>query len=95
MTIHNLYSPEHIESLLNRICVPLTDVIFLFDYEYLHRPENGLDWIEKLDLQRCSYLVTSWWENQSIQDRCRKLGIKMIPKFWIETVPILKIPINY
>jgi FixJ family two-component response regulator len=61
---------------------------FLLDYEILGFGKTGLDLIEDLKISRTSLLVTSRWEDPSIQERCRKSQIRVLPKYLAGFVPI-------
>ena len=65
-----------------------TQKIFLVDYELLNQNMTGLDLIEELGLGDNSILVTSRYEEEHIQNRCAKLGVKLIPKGMAGFVPI-------
>jgi len=66
----------------------LRDRLFLVDYEFHGANENGLDVIERLGIAAESVLVTSRFEDAPIQEKCRALGVKMIPKGLSSLVPI-------
>lgn len=56
------------------------DFSFLFDLELLGSKMNGLELIEKFTLEGRSTLVTSHYDDLSVQDKAQKLGVKIIPK---------------
>ena len=58
------------------------------DYELLGQTRTGLDVIEELQLQKSSILVTSYYEERKIRDRCTNLGVKLLPKGMLGFVPI-------
>jgi signal transduction histidine kinase len=62
--------------------------IYLFDYELLGEEKSGLDLIEETGIQYRVILVTSRYDEKSIRDRCKKLGIRLIPKGMSGFVPI-------
>jgi hypothetical protein len=62
--------------------------LFLFDYDFRGEFETGLDAIDRLGLASESVLVTSRFEDPTIQERCRRLGLKMIPKVLAPLVPV-------
>jgi signal transduction histidine kinase len=62
-------------------------ILFLMDYEILGQVETGLDVIEELDLSRQAILVTSHFEEDAVQIRCKKNGVKLIPKSMANLVP--------
>jgi signal transduction histidine kinase len=57
-----------------------SDFSFLFDLELLGSKINGLELIEKFNLETRSTLVTSHYDDKSVQDQAQKLGVKIIPK---------------
>lgn len=63
-------------------------ILFLIDYELLNSPKTGLDLIEELGIASNSILVTSRFEEFQIQERCKKLGVHLIPKGLASLVPI-------
>jgi len=62
--------------------------LFLCDYEFLGDDKNGLDIIEENDIADNSILVTSRYEEKIVRDRCKKLGVKLLPKGLAGFVPI-------
>ncbi len=62
--------------------------LLLSDYELIGEPETGLDVIEKYYIGRDSILVTSHCEEEAIQKRCEKLGVRLLPKGLAYLVPI-------
>lgn len=67
----------------------LKDIFFLIDYELLNQSRTGLDLIEELGLEKQSVLVTSHYEESDIQQKCKQLGLKILPKASAELVPII------
>ena len=63
--------------------------LFLMDYELLGCQKNGLDLIENLKLNSDAILVTSRYDEQDVRARCKKNGVKLIPKGMSEFVPII------
>ncbi|MCW5590069.1 MAG: HAMP domain-containing histidine kinase [Legionellales bacterium] len=63
-------------------------LVVLCDYEFLGYPENGLEIIESLQLENCSILVTSRYEQSEIQVKCNQLKIPLLPKPLAPQVPI-------
>jgi signal transduction histidine kinase len=62
--------------------------IYLIDYEFVKELENGLDLILELQIVDTSVLVTSRFEEISIQERCKQYGIKLLPKTLAYLVPL-------
>ncbi len=71
-------SPSHFEHWANQ--KGLNGFYFIFDYEFLNEPMNGIDLIKKYDLSKNSTLVTSHFLNSDIQKDCLTNNIKLIPK---------------
>lgn len=82
----HLSTPSELSEWLNRNQVG--KLLSLIDYELLGFAETGLDLIESHNLQRCAILVTSRFEDVKIQERCRMLGVRLIPKGMAPFVPI-------
>lgn len=57
-----------------------SDFSFLFDLELLGSKMNGLELIEKFNIEARSTLVTSHYDDKLVQDKAQKLGVKIIPK---------------
>jgi len=83
----NYYNPQEVLSLDNDNLSTID--IFLIDYEFIGCDESGLDIIEKLNIADHSYLVTSRHEDHHIRERCRKIGLKIIPKAFAVYIPII------
>lgn len=59
----------------------------LFDFELLNQTQSGLDIIEELNLRQ-AILVTSRYDEEQVRERCRRLGIPVIPKGMAGCIPI-------
>ena len=57
------------------------------DYELLNQPKTGLDLIEDLGIEKYSILVTSRYEEASIQARVSYLRLSLLPKTLVGFVP--------
>ncbi|MFZ4402973.1 MAG: sensor histidine kinase [Pseudobdellovibrionaceae bacterium] len=66
--------------------------LFLMDFELLGCKKNGLDLIENLKLNSEAFLVTSRYEEKNILERCKSMGVKLIPKGMSEYIPIINEP---
>ena len=64
------------------------NTLFLVDQELLGSQLSGLDLIESLHIARSSILVTSRYEDQDVKERCKSLGVRIIPKGLAGFVPI-------
>lgn len=85
--IVHLSSPEGFHSW--RAAQSTTDgAIYLVDYEFLGQKQNGLDLIEQYDSAAFSALVTSRFEDDPVIERCRSLGVRLIPKPALSYLPI-------
>jgi signal transduction histidine kinase len=67
----------------------MKNTTYFFDYELLGNKNSGLDIIERFNLSSSAILVTSHYENEDIQKRCEKIGVRMIPKELAGFVPIV------
>lgn len=63
-------------------------ILYLIDYELLSDVKNGLDLIEELNINNNAVLVTSCFEDTTIQTRCQNINVKILPKSF---VPFIKI----
>ncbi|MCI5072878.1 HAMP domain-containing histidine kinase [bacterium] len=63
-------------------------LLCLCDYELLGYEETGLDLIERNKLENIAILITSRYAEETVQGRCKKLGIKLIPKTSADLVPL-------
>lgn len=62
--------------------------IYLFDYKLRNSSTTGLDLIQSLGIAEQAILVTSHFEEESVQKQCQDLGVKMIPKSMASQVSI-------
>ncbi len=67
----------------------LAKALFLVDYEFLDQGIHGLQVIEKLGIAPQAILVTSRYEDAGLQQKCRAMGVKMIPKTLAGYVPMV------
>ena len=67
----------------------LTADLYLVDYELLTETKTGLDVIEELSLNQCASLVTNCFEDTPVRNRCESLGVKIIPKPYVQFIPII------
>lgn len=83
---------EHIHSLdemLSKYQVLHPKILLLSDFELMDKNLDGIDTILKLKHTEHSVLVTARNEEQAIQDRCLKNGIKLLPKSLVNYVKIV------
>lgn len=66
----------------------ISDAIFLCDYELAGFSETGLDLIEKHQLAKKSILVTSRFEDPTLQARANSMGVLILPKNLATILPI-------
>jgi signal transduction histidine kinase len=87
--ILHLSTPAQFRAFYRKEFFNLDSVIFLVDYEILgHSGESGLDLIEECGIANIAVLVTSRYEEPEIRERCKSLGVKLIPKSMSGFVPI-------
>ncbi len=65
----------------------LKETLFLVDYELLNQSLTGLDIIDELGIEKYSILVTSRYEESSIQERASRLRLPILPKALAGFVP--------
>jgi signal transduction histidine kinase/FixJ family two-component response regulator len=63
-------------------------VLFLVDYELPAPDVTGLDLIEQIDIQRKSILVTGRHSDSQVIQRANRLGVPILPKEVVPTIPI-------
>ena len=68
--------------------VNLNADLYLVDYELLTEKKNGLDVIDNLNLNHCAVLVTSCFEDAAVRRRCELMGVRIIPKTYVQFIPI-------
>lgn len=66
----------------------IKSMLFLVDYELLNQNMTGLDIIEELGIHKQSILVTSRYEEATVQQRSALLPLKILPKSLAGFVPI-------
>ena len=59
--------------------------LFLLDYELRGQKETGLNVAEKLNRNNLCFLVSNSFQCLEIQKKCKKLGVKLLPKPVIHT----------
>jgi hypothetical protein len=64
--------------------------VYLVDCELILQPQSGLDIIEEMGIASRTVLVTSRFDDSMVRDRCRRLKIKILPKIFIASVPLLR-----
>ncbi|MGZ3771789.1 MAG: sensor histidine kinase [Bdellovibrio sp.] len=85
-------SSEAFEQYVNSNINKLRQTLYLVDYELLNQSKTGLDVIEDLGIEKYSILVTSRYEEASIQDRALQLKLPLLPKALAGFVPMIMNP---
>ncbi len=62
--------------------------LYLIDYEYGKHDKTGVDIINLMDQNDFKFLVTSRSNQENIHHACADVGVKIIPKFFINHIPI-------
>jgi hypothetical protein len=62
--------------------------LFLIDHELIRQGKTGIDLISEFGIQSKSVLVTSRWDEKEIVDRCKSLGVCILPKFLAGKIPL-------
>lgn len=66
----------------------IDDAVFFVDYELGLNYMSGLEVVRELDIGHRATLVTSRYEDEDIRRNCEVLGMRLIPKFFTEIIPI-------
>lgn len=66
----------------------IENTAFFLDYELGKKQLTGLEVARKLGIGNHATLVTSRYEDDEARKNCQNLGMKIIPKFFAEHVPI-------
>jgi hypothetical protein len=72
----------------NKFDQNFSNYLCLIDFEILGQDKNGLQVIEKLNIEKNSILITGRHEEEKIRKKCNDLQIKMIPKAIAGIIPI-------
>jgi hypothetical protein len=86
--LFNFSSAREFSGFYRQNFADLEDCLFLIDYEISSHGDTGLDVIENLGIQKQSVLVTSYYEDDIIRNRCARIGVKFIPKMMAGFVPV-------
>jgi CheY-like chemotaxis protein len=62
--------------------------MYLCDYELAGGSVTGLDLIEQLDIAQQAILVTSYFDDPGVIEKCNRLGCRIIPKSFADSIPI-------
>ena len=62
----------------------------LVDYELLGDHRSGLDVVRDLSIENKSFLVTSYYDEESVREGCLNLGMRIVPKAFAAHVPIIQ-----
>lgn len=81
-------TPEIFREWFNESSTQSQHSLNLVDYELRGSPCTGIDLIEELGIAAKSILVTSRYEDRRIQERCERLGLRLIPKSMAGLVPL-------
>ncbi len=76
------------ESLMNKNSLD-EDAFFLIDFDFENSELNGINLIQKLNLQNRSVLVSGRWNDPEVALSCEYLGVKRFPKEMLGLLPIL------
>ena len=64
---------------------------YLFDYDIKGSILTGLDVISRNEIASSSTLITTYYNEPFVQKRAAKVGVKILPKFLVETAHILDV----
>jgi signal transduction histidine kinase len=86
-TVFYLCNPLELDLWLSENNNRSKETFFLCDHEFIGHERTGLDLIKEHQLKN-STLVTSRYQEESIQNRCNELNIKLLPKMLAGLIPI-------
>jgi signal transduction histidine kinase len=66
----------------------MNPAFYLVDYHLSGSSKNGIEWIEALGIFKQSVLVTNRFDQSDLQEKCKKMGLKILPKSLVSTIPI-------
>ena len=85
--IENVHTPEEFQDWFSKNKRD-QNIVYLIDYEFIGSMKNGLELIEEFELEDNVYLVTSHFSDINIQYKCVELGVKLLPKNYVEHIPL-------
>ncbi len=88
LKVYHFSSPDELRQVHLSKNIHVEDALFLMDYEIIGASETGLDLIESLGIHKHAILVTSRYEEEKVRERCKKNGVRLIPKAMSGFVPI-------
>jgi hypothetical protein len=83
----HLSTPQQLKEWVKAESLKYQDILYLSDFELAGFEETGLDLIEDLKLEN-TVLVTSYYAEKNIMEKCSQLGVRLIPKMLAGSVPI-------
>jgi hypothetical protein len=87
--LKSVMTGEQLRCLYRKEYLDLEAPVFLMDYEISgNSSQTGLDLISELGIGSQSCLVTSHYQEPSVVESCKRLGVKLIPKSMSGFVPI-------
>lgn len=86
LTLVHLHTADELVNWKNH--TRISETVFLLDYELAGSKKNGLLLAKELGIKNKSILVTSRHEDTDIKKSCRELGMQMIPKSSVITIPV-------
>ena len=89
LVIMHFHTPEELENHCRSQTVSISNSIFLLDYEFAGHKMNGLSLAETLGIISKAILVTSRYEDDDVREDCQRFGMKILPKSFVMTVPII------
>ncbi len=92
LNIQHFFDPQSAVSWFVQNQAKLGRYFFLSDYDLRVQAANGLDVIERLNLNHENVLlVTSAFEDNNVRSRCDELKVKILPKPSLAFAPIMVI----
>ncbi len=86
LSIHHFST---ISSFLDWYMKQSSPVQIFSDYELLGESETGLDMLERKQLVHMAILMTNHYENIDVIERCKKTGVRLLPKNLLAHISII------
>lgn len=84
----HFFLPHELTSWKGKYEKDVDQVLYLCDYNFLGQKVNGIELIKKLKIADQSILITNRHDEAMVLEDCKKTGIKLIPKEYLNFLPI-------
>lgn len=87
-SIVHAYSPVDLKVKLNDIEQGESNIIYLMDYDFGNKFENGLETISRLGIFENTILVTNNVDDDAMRRKLRNLKVSLLPKSMLRKIPL-------